>query len=152
MRKQETVQIMKEEKKEMTIEELPGVGAATAEKLREAGYDNLMSIAVASPGELFEIAAVGESAAKRIINVARSKLDMGFETGLDYLKKREQVVRLGTGCKAFDEMLAGGFETGSISECFGEFGASKSQIAHVLAVRAQMPKDKGGANGSVIFY
>ena len=139
------------EQKPFTIEELPGVGAATAEKLREAGYDTLMSIAVASPAELFEIAAVGESVAKRIINVARSKLDMGFETGLDYLKRREQVLRLTTGSKKFDAMIAGGFETTSISECFGEFGSSKSQIAHVLAVRTQMPLEQGGANGSVIF-
>tara|TARA_Y100000310_G_C20621256_1_gene783412 strand:+ start:447 stop:1505 length:1059 start_codon:yes stop_codon:yes gene_type:complete len=148
--KKEVVEV-KEEKKEQTLEDLPGVGAATAEKLREAGYDTLMSIAVASAGELFEIAAVGESAAKRIIAVARSKLDMGFESGLDVLKKREQVMRLTTGCKPFDDMLAGGFETGSISECFGEFGSSKSQIAHVLAVRTQFPKEQGGANGTVIF-
>ena len=138
-------------KKEFKIEDLPGVGAATAEKLREAGYDNLMSIAVSSPGEMIEVAGVSEGVAKRIINVARSKLDMGFESGEDLLKKREQIVKITTGCKAFDSMLQGGFESGSISECYGEFGSSKSQIAHVLAVRTQLPKEQGGADGSVIF-
>ncbi|HEC82182.1 MAG TPA: DNA repair and recombination protein RadA, partial [Thermoplasmatales archaeon] len=34
---------------EITIEKLPGVGPATAEKLRDAGYTDVMSIAVASP-------------------------------------------------------------------------------------------------------
>lgn len=136
---------------EFSVEDLPGVGAATAIKLREAGFSDLMSIAVASPGELTEIAGVGEAPARRIINVARQKLDMGFETGADLLKKREQVIRITTGCNAFDEMLKGGFETGSISECFGEFGSSKSQIAHVLAVSAQLPVEKGGAGGKVVF-
>src|SRR3989344_2559791 len=105
-----------------SIDTLPGVGAATAEKLREAGFDTLMSLAVASPAELVEVCAIGESVAKRIINVARSKLDMGFETGVDLLKRRQEVIRLSTGSKAFDTMIGGGFETGAISEAYGEFG------------------------------
>ena len=36
------------------ISKLPGVGPATAEKLRDAGYIDIMSIAVASPKELSE--------------------------------------------------------------------------------------------------
>ena len=67
------------------------------------------------------------------------------------MKKRAQVIRLSTGCRAFDAMLNGGFESGGISECFGEFGSSKSQIAHVLSVRVQLPREQGGADGSVIF-
>jgi DNA repair protein RadA len=141
----------KEEKKEFTIEDLPGVGPTTAEKLKESGYDNLMSIATASPGELVDLTGVGENVAKRIIQVARTKLDMGFETGEDILKKREQVEKITTGCKAFDNMLKGGFETGAISECFGEFGSSKTQIAHALAVNVQLPKEKGGAEGIAVF-
>ncbi|MFH1592848.1 MAG: DNA repair and recombination protein RadA [Candidatus Woesearchaeota archaeon] len=143
----------KKEKMDQKIENLPGVGAATAEKLREAGYTNLMGLAVASPGELTEAAGIGEAVARKIINTARNRLDMGFESGADLLKKREQIKRISTGSKNFDELLGGGFETGSISETFGEFGASKSQIAHVLAVRAQLPVDKGGMgeNTGVVF-
>lgn len=133
------------------IDKLPGVGAATADKLLVAGFDNLMSIAVASPGQLVEASGVTEPTARKIIYAARDRMDMGFETGEDLLKKRQEVIKLSTGCKAFDDMLKGGFETGSISECFGEFGSSKSQIAHALAVRVQLPKDQGGSEGSVIF-
>ena len=139
------------EKKEFKMEDLPGVGAATAEKLKEAGYTDLMALAIASPGEITETAGVGEAVARKIINTARNKLDMGFETGEDVLKKRELIIKLTTGCKALDVLLGGGFETGGISETFGEFGSSKSQIAHVLAVRAQMPIEKGGSNGKVLF-
>ena len=43
-----------EEDEEATIEDLPGVGPATAEKLKEAGFDDLLAIAVMSPTELAE--------------------------------------------------------------------------------------------------
>jgi len=142
---------LRQKKEEFKLTDLPGVGAATAEKLSDAGYDNLMSLAVVSPAEMMEIAGVTEATARKIINIARKKLDMGFESGEDLLKKRQQVIKISTGSKNFDALIGGGFETGSISECFGEFGASKSQIAHVLAVTAQLPKDKGGADGKVIF-
>ena len=47
--------IMEEEgEAEPTIEDLPGVGPATAEKLREAGFDELLALAVMSPGDLAE--------------------------------------------------------------------------------------------------
>ena len=47
--------------KEHTIDELPGVGPATAEKLREAGFDDLMTIAVMNPADLAEQAELGLS-------------------------------------------------------------------------------------------
>ena len=50
---------MKNKDKEFCIEDLPGVGAATSEKLKEAGYDSLMNIAVATPGELVDASGVG---------------------------------------------------------------------------------------------
>jgi DNA repair protein RadA len=121
-------------KKPQTIEELPGVGAATAEKLSQVGYTDLMSIAVASPGELVDATGMNEASAKKIIAVARSSLDMGFESGIELLKKRENVQKISTGNKAFDDLLAGGFETGAITECFGEFGSGKTQMGHILAV------------------
>ncbi|MBL7100429.1 MAG: DNA repair and recombination protein RadA [Nanoarchaeota archaeon] len=142
---------VKEEEKEITINDLPGVGAATAEKLKEAGFDNLISLAVASPGQLVQAVGLGEASARKLINYCRNHLDMGFETGDQLLKKRAEIEKITTGCKAFDIMIGGGFETGSISEAFGEFGSSKSQIAHVLSVTTQLPKEKGGANGNVVF-
>ncbi len=123
--------------KEMTINDLPGVGAATAEKLQNLGFGTLMSIAVASPGELVDTTGVTEANARKIIQAARSSLKMGFESGADLLKRRESVVKISSGSKAFDALLGGGFETGAISECFGEFGSGKTQMAHILAVNCQ---------------
>lgn len=134
-----------------TVQDLPGVGAATAEKLAEAGYDNLMSIAVASPGQIVEASGVGEAVARKIIRAARDKLDMGFESGATLLEKRQNIIKISTGNKDFDALLGGGFETGSISECFGEFGSSKTQIAHVLAVQVQNIKDEEGNPGKAVY-
>jgi DNA repair protein RadA len=126
-----------EAKKEQSISDLPGVGAATADKLAAVGYTDLMSIAVATPGELIDATGMNESNAKKIIAAARTSLDMGFESGEEILKKREKVIKVTTGNAGFDELLGGGFETGSITECFGEFGSGKTQIGHLLAVNIQ---------------
>ena len=106
------------ETKKQSIYDLPGVGAATAEKLMAVGYTDLMSIAVASPGELIEATGMGDAVAKKLIAVARSSLEMGFESGEELLKRREKVIRLTTGSKALNALLGGGFETGAIVECF----------------------------------
>lgn len=116
------------------VTDLPGVGAATAEKLASVGFDNLMSIAVASPGELVDAAGMSEAVARKIIQAARESLDMGFASGEDLMRKRSNVIKITTGVKEFDRILDGGFETGSISECFGQYGSAKTQIAHQLAV------------------
>lgn len=127
----------KSKSKEPSIKDLPGVGAATAEKLMETSYNNLISIAVASPCELVDAAGMTEAVARKIINAARNSLDMGFESGDELLARREKVQRISTGSKNFDNLMAGGFETGSVVECFGAYGSSKTQIAHLLAVNVQ---------------
>ena len=123
--------------KRQALESLPGVGASTAEKLQEAGYYDLMSLAVASPGELVESVGVSEPVARKIINAARNNLDMGFQSGDDLLKKRERVIKIPIGSDAFNTLMDGGFETGSITECFGEFGSGKTQLGHILCVNVQ---------------
>jgi DNA repair protein RadA len=138
-------------KKEIGIMDLPGVGAATAEKLINAGFDTLMSIAVASPGEVVNIAGVTEAAARKIIKASRDSLNMGFESGVELLKKRENVIKITTGSKNFDELIGGGVETGGITECYGPYGSGKTSLAHQLVVNAQLPVEQGGAGGGVLW-
>jgi DNA repair protein RadA len=134
------------------LEDLPGVGPATAEKLRDNGYDSYQGLAVASPGELSNTADVGESSAADIIKAAREAADIGgFETGSDVLQRREQIGKLEWLVPEVDEMLGGGVETQSITEVYGEFGAGKSQVTHQLAVNVQLPRERGGLEGSAIF-
>ena len=128
---------VKEPKKELTLYDLPGVGAATAEKLIASGYSDLMSIATAPPSELVDATGMGDALAKKLIAIARSSMEMGFESGEELLRKRELVQKYTTGSAALDTLVGGGFETSAITECFGEFGSGKTQIGHILAVRVQ---------------
>ncbi|MFH0874932.1 MAG: DNA repair and recombination protein RadA [archaeon] len=124
-------------RKEIPIMDLPGVGAATAEKLESAGFSNLMAIAVASPGEIAEASGVGEAVARKIIQAARTSMEMDFESGEDILKKRANIMKIKTSSNNLNELMGGGFETGAITECFGEYGSGKTQIALTLAVNVQ---------------
>jgi DNA repair protein RadA len=134
------------------LQELPGVGPATAEKLKDNGFDSYQGIAVASPGELSNTADIGESTASDIINAARDAADIGgFESGSAVLERREQIGKLTWGVGEVDELLGGGVETQSITEVYGEFGAGKSQVTHQLAVNVQLPSEHGGLEGSAIF-
>tara|TARA_B100000900_G_scaffold415113_1_gene443853 strand:+ start:116 stop:1117 length:1002 start_codon:yes stop_codon:yes gene_type:complete len=137
---------------EMTIEDLPGVGPATAEKLREAGFEELLAIAVMSPMELAEQAELGEAVSSKIIQAAKKLANIGgFISGNALLDRRKTVQKLTSGTSAMDELLGGGFETQSICEVFGEFGSGKTQIGHQLAVNTILPSSQGGLNGEVFY-
>ncbi len=133
------------------IEDLPGVGEKTAEKLRDAGYTDLMSIAAASAGEIVGAAGVGDETANKIIAAARDKLNMGFESATEVLKRRESIGKLTTGSIELNKLLGGGVETQAITEAHGAFGSGKSQLAHQLAVSVQLLPEKGGLGGACIF-
>ena len=143
--------------KEFTIDDLPGVGPATAEKLREAGYDDLMAVAVMTPADLADQAELGEAVSSRIINGARKMASIGgFLSGIDILERRREVLKLTSGCQSIDELLGGGFETKSITELYGEFGSGKTQFSHQLAVNAMLPLKEGGlsdeSNPAHVFF
>jgi DNA repair protein RadA len=138
-------------KKVQSVADLPGIGPATIEKLEAAGFSDLMSIAVATPGELVGATEMSEATAKKVIAIARANLEMEFLSGEEVLKKREQCIKITTGSKELDKLMGGGFETGGITEAYGQYGAGKSQIAHALAVRCQLPVEKGGAGGACVF-
>lgn len=136
---------------EKTLEDIPGVGPAIAEKLREAGYTELMTIAVAAPANLAEACEIGEKKAQDIIEGAKLCCDIGgFETGDVILQRRAAVTKLTTGSKAFDELLGGGIESQAITELYGEFGSCKTQVCFQLAVNATLPEEKGGLDSDVI--
>ena len=134
-----------------TLKDLPGVGPATIEKLESVGYTDMMSVAVATPSALVDATGMGAASAKKLIAIARNSLEMGFESGSDLLKKRELIIRITTGSKEFDKLMGGGIESGAVIECFGQYGSSKTQIAHQLAVHVQLPKTKGGAEGIAVY-
>lgn len=135
----------------MELEELDGVGKAVAEKLREAGFETVESVAAASIGSLKDI-GLSESNAKKIIESATKIVKkMRFETGLEYLERRKEVGKITTGSKELDNLIGGGIETQAITELFGRYGSGKTQLALQLSVNVQLPKKRGGLEGSAIF-
>jgi len=145
------VEKVENKKKVQTVHDLPGVGPASVEKLAAAGYHDLLSVAVATPGEIVGATELSEATAKKIVAIARSNLEMEFTSGDEIMRKREQMLKIGTGSEEFNKLLGGGIETGAITEAFGQYGSGKSQLAHSLAVRVQLPADKGGAGGAAVF-
>lgn len=133
------------------ISEIPGVGDKIAEKLKKAGYTDLMNLAAASPLEVAEAAEIGEATASKIIKTARSALNIGFEKATDVYDRREKIGKITTGSKNLDTLLGGGIETQAVTEFHGAFGSGKTQIGFQLAINVQLPAEKGGLDGSCIF-
>ena len=142
----------KKEEKEMKISDLPGIGPAAVEKLESAGIFDLMGIAVLGPKELSEMAGLGEAVARKAIQAARKMMDLGFQDGLEFAEKREEILHITTGSKAFDDLLGGkGVETKAITEAFGAYGSGKTQLGLSLAVNVQLPLEMGGCEGKAVY-
>ena len=93
-----------EEVPEPLIEDLPGVGPATAEKLREAGFDDLLALAVMSPGDLADQAELGEAVATKIIAGAKKMANIGgFVSGGALPERRREVLKLSSKVESIDE-------------------------------------------------
>jgi DNA repair protein RadA len=135
----------------MELEELPGIGKSTAEKLREAGYVTVEAVAAASLGEIKDV-GLGEASASKIITAAKQIIGtMGFETGIDALKRRGTIGKISTNSKELNALLGGGVETQAITELYGKFGSGKTQLGHQLSIMVQLPVKEGGLNGSAIY-
>jgi DNA repair protein RadA len=137
---------------EPQLTDLPGIGPAVAAKLESAGVFDMMSLAVMSPAALGDAAGVSSAVARKAIQAARNMLDLGFQDGVEFAKKRENVNYITTGSKKLDELLGGkGVESRSITEAFGAYGSGKTQLGLSLAVNTQLPSEKGGVSGKAVF-
>jgi DNA repair protein RadA len=149
MTEEETVESTSKKKYEL-LEDLPGIGPATAQKLQELGFHTVESLAMATAREL-EPAGISEKKAFSVIEAARSCINVSFIRADELLKMRQNVLRLTTGSKALDTILDGGLETQTITEFYGEYGSGKSQLCHELCVSVQLPPERGGLNGSALY-
>lgn len=138
-------------KKEIVLEDIPGVGEKIAQKLREVGYTDPMTIAVTSPAELASIAEIGEGQSTKIINAVRQMLDIGFTTADKILEKKIAAAKIATGSKNLDKLLGGGVETQAITEVYGQFASGKTQLGFQLAVNVQLPQERGGLGRNCLY-
>ncbi|MEM3484201.1 MAG: helix-hairpin-helix domain-containing protein, partial [Candidatus Methanomethyliaceae archaeon] len=133
------------------LEDVEGVGPATAEKLRSVGITSVEALAVTPPRTLVEIAELTEEKASIITQNARALLNIKFTTAKDVLSKRANIGFITTGTKSLDNLLGKGIETQAITELIGEFGSGKTQICHELAVTVQLPVERGGLSGRALY-
>lgn len=140
----------KAERKYEMLEDIPGVGPATVAKLRELGFHTIESLATATIRELTP-AGIGEKQAARIVEEARGSIALKFVRADELQKLRASVARLTTGSRTVDEVLAGGLETQTITEFYGEFGTGKSQLCHQLCVNVQLPTENHGLSGGALY-
>ena len=76
---------------------------------------------------------------------------IGFTTASMVQAVRESTIMISTGSSKLDELLGGGFESGSLTEIYGEFRTGKTQLCHTLAVTCQLPLAQGGAEGKAMY-
>eukprot|EP01039_Chlorochromonas_danica_P004108 gene4108-4502_t len=137
------------------IEELEqyGVAKTDIQKLKTGGFHTIESIAHSTLKRLIEVKGISEQKAAKLKEIIKANqlISLGFQTATSRLECMKDMITISTGSTELDNLLAGGIETGSLTEIFGEFRTGKTQLCHTLCVTAQRPLDQGGAEGRVIY-
>jgi DNA repair protein RadA len=144
---------------DLELEDLPGVEPHLISKLKRAGIQSVLDLAVSIPHELAigggdynednGIAADIETISKLVMRAQKALMNFGILskeccTAEEALERRKSLVRFTTGSGNLDAFLKGGLETQAITEVAGEFGSGKSQICHTLCVTVNLGKGKDG--------
>src|SRR3989338_2401332 len=95
-----------DEKKIEKISDLPGIGSTTLQKLEEAGFTDMMSIATASASILMDATGMLKATAAKAILAARSAVDLGFQTGEEFLETRLTTGKITTGSAELNNLAA----------------------------------------------
>jgi len=136
---------------EESVEDVPGVGSATAAKLKAAGYTTVESLAVTPPREIMKKTKIGFNTILKIQEAAREMFSASFKNAQEVYEKRKAMLKCTTGSKNLNRILGGGIETQAVTEFIGEYGTGKTQICLMLSVTAQLPPEEGGLGGKVAF-
>ena len=142
----------------MDLKEIPGVGDVAKKKLNEAGIDDVMQVLTSSPSELSELTGIKFDSIRTLVAKARkvlmdsNEIPKAFRTASEIKENnRDNVGVISTGTKCFDAIFDGGLETQAVTEVFGKDGSGKTQFCHTMAVRVQLPKERGGLGGKCLW-
>ena len=154
---------------DLQLEDLPGVEPHLINKLKRAGIQSVLDLAVSIPHELAlgateydsddggAVTADTETISDAVLKAKRALIESGalikeFCTADQVLEKRKSLIRFTTGSKNLDDFLEGGVESQAITELAGEFGSGKSQICHALCVTAAAKAESRSSHiNSIIF-
>ncbi|KAI2616405.1 DNA repair protein rhp51 [Hypomontagnella submonticulosa] len=135
----------------IALDGLAGLTKRDCQLLIDGGYQTVESVAYTPRRTLEQVKGISEQKAAKILAEASKLVPMGFTTATEMHQRRSELISITTGSKNLDTLLAGGVETGSVTELFGEFRTGKSQICHTLAVTCQLPFDMGGGEGKCLY-
>jgi RecA/RadA recombinase len=131
---------------------LSGVDEEVAEQLEESGITKLDELASTDPEQVSEVSQVKLERAERIVQAAEEAVGtLSFESGLKRYENATEEAVISTGYEDLDELLNGGISAEDLTEISGNKGAGRTAIAHLLAVRAQLPPEQGGVEGRVCY-
>jgi DNA repair protein RadA len=142
---------------DITLEDLPNIKPISISRLKRLGIESVLELATAIPQEIANESGENLETATGLVIEARNALsNIGvlskeFCSASEIMNRRKQILRCSTGSKTLDGLLGGGIETQALTEVAGEFGSGKSQLCHTLSVIGNMPKEKSGFGGNVIF-
>ena len=137
---------------DLRLEDLPDVEPYMISKLKRAGIQSVLDLAVSIPIELAgggdyinddnsAITSDIETISQLVGKAKKAHIDSGaltkeFCTAEEVLERRNSLVRFTTGSVKLDSFLKGGVESQAMTEIAGEFGSGKSQLCHTLCVTA----------------
>ena len=129
-----------------------GFKSSDIKALNEGGYYTFEAVLFATRKDLLKCKGISEQKAEKIVEEIKKQTQrLGFAPASKIHEMRKELVRISSGSKELDKLLGGGFETGSITELFGEFRTGKSQLCHTLCISCQLPYEQGGAEGMALF-
>ena len=132
-----------------SLEDLPGIGKATIEKLKEIGIESLEDLEGVDVDDLID-AGLKKTQARKILKAFYSvrEVEVTTATQIDEKERSKKYIKTFTG---LDDILGGGFKESYLYEFYGQFATGKTEIAHTLAVRVQLPEELGGLNGKTVY-
>ncbi|KAG2178816.1 hypothetical protein INT43_001662 [Umbelopsis isabellina] len=128
-----------------------GINVSDINKLKCAGVCTVRGVQMVTKRNLCKIKGLSEAKVDKIKEAAGKIVNCSFVTAMDISFARQKVITISTGSKQLDSLLGGGIQSMSITEAFGEYRTGKTQLAHTLCVRVQLPLNMGGANGKAAY-
>jgi DNA repair protein RAD51 len=128
-----------------------GFATGDIKKLMQGGYFTVEAIAYAPKKAVYQVQGISEQKADKIMAECAKLVPMGFTTATSWHQARKEIIQITSGSREVDKLLGGGFETGAITEMFGEFRTGKTQLCHTLCVTCQLPVNQGGGEGMALY-
>lgn len=128
-----------------------GIAAADVKKLKDGGVFTVEGLLYTMRKELLKIKGISDNKLDKITEAASKLVYTGFESATEIHLKRGNLISVSSGSSELDKLLEGGFESGSITEIYGEFRTGKTQLCHTLCVTCQLPITQGGGEGKALY-